>query len=198
MREYREAAKKIKQAAIDNLFSPELDSFVRYGHELADGTFVRENIVDASTLFGLWYFGMFDQTDELFAKTQQQVKERLTNQTDIGGVIRYEHDEYFRSTDKSNPWFITTLWEAQRKLVDPDVNSDDIEYAKGVLAWVESHMYPSGVLAEQLNPYTGESLSATPLAWSHAVYVETVLLYIEALEKNKMCVDCDMRPVAEL
>jgi GH15 family glucan-1,4-alpha-glucosidase len=40
-------------------------------------------------------------------------------------------------------------------------------------------MYPSGVLAEQLNPYTGESLSATPLVWSHAVYVKTVLLYLQ-------------------
>jgi GH15 family glucan-1,4-alpha-glucosidase len=40
----------------------------------------------------------------------------------------------------------------------------------------------SGVLSEQLNPYTGEQLSASPLTWSHAEYVETI---IELLKKKK-------------
>jgi hypothetical protein len=33
---------------------------------------------------------------------------------------------------------------------------------------------PSGVLAEQLNPITGEPLSVSPLTWSHATYIATV------------------------
>ncbi len=198
MRKYRDAAKDIKKATSTYLFSPELDSFVRYGFESDDGSFVREEIVDASTLFGLWYFGMMDQDDPLFVATHQAVMKRLSNPTDVGGIIRYENDAYFRSTDKSNPWFITTMWEAQRRLKKKVVDDEDISYTERVLDWVIGHMYPSGVLAEQLNPYTGESLSATPLVWSHAVYVETVLLYIEVLEKKGVCKDCEIPQIPEL
>jgi len=35
------------------------------------------------------------------------------------------------------------------------------------------------VLAEQLNPLTGEPLSVAPLTWSHATFVETVLDFVE-------------------
>jgi GH15 family glucan-1,4-alpha-glucosidase len=58
------------------------------------------------------------------------------------------------------------------------------------MTWVASHMYPSGVLAEQLNPYTGESLSATPLVWSHAVYVETVMQYLDGIHALGQCPEC--------
>ena len=40
--------------------------------------------------------------------------------------------------------------------------------------------YYRGILAEQLHCYTGEPLSVAPLTWSHATFVETVLLYVEA------------------
>jgi GH15 family glucan-1,4-alpha-glucosidase len=40
----------------------------------------------------------------------------------------------------------------------------------------------SGMLSEQLNPYTGEPISATPLTWSHAEFVRTVIEYDK---KNK-------------
>jgi GH15 family glucan-1,4-alpha-glucosidase len=59
------------------------------------------------------------------------------------------------------------------------VTLEDLQYVEQILNWTLQYKFQSGVLAEQLNPYTGESLSATPLVWSHAVYVETVLLYIE-------------------
>jgi GH15 family glucan-1,4-alpha-glucosidase len=32
----------------------------------------------------------------------------------------------------------------------------------------------SGVLSEQIHPYTGEQISATPLIWSHAEFVDTI------------------------
>jgi GH15 family glucan-1,4-alpha-glucosidase len=76
------------------------------------------------------------------------------------------------------------MWEAQRKLRCQACNEDDIAYAKQVFDWVLEHQYASGVLAEQLNPYTGESKSATPLVWSHAVFVETTLYYIKAMREH--------------
>lgn len=197
MREYKDAAKGIKQAAVKYLYSAEIGSFIRYVHT-DDKTVVAEKTVDSSSLFGLWYFGMFEQSDELFQKTLQVTLAKLSNPTMVGGMIRYENDAYFRSTDRSNPWFITTLWEALRRLHLTEVTAADIEFAKNTLDWVSSHMYPSGVLAEQMNPYTGESLSATPLAWSHSVYVETVLKLIEILESKGLCAGCEVKPVAEL
>jgi GH15 family glucan-1,4-alpha-glucosidase len=37
------------------------------------------------------------------------------------------------------------------------------------------HALPSGVLSEQINPSTGAPLSVTPLVWSHAELINTLL-----------------------
>lgn len=189
MREYLEAAKSIKKAAIQHLFSKKLNSFVRFA-TIEHGAVTQHEIVDASSLFGLWYFGMLAEDDPLLQTTEEQVNIRLKNPTELGGFIRYENDEYFRSTDKSNPWFITTMWEALRVLHRSILSDADFEFVKDTLSWVESHMTSSGVLAEQLDPYSAKSLSATPLVWSHAVYVELVLLYILRLEEAGLCGEC--------
>jgi oligosaccharide amylase len=182
MRDYRDAAQAIKKAAITHLYNERLQSFIRIA--TVDGKqVVQDETVDASSLFGLWYFEMLDQNDPLFMSTQQAVTQRLTNPTPLGGVIRYERDNYFKDTDQSNPWFITTMWEAQRRLRGANCTEQDLGFAKQVFDWVLAHQYQSGVLAEQLNPYTGESRSATPLVWSHAVFVETTLHYLAALKK---------------
>ncbi len=179
MRKYKQTAQEIKDAALKYLFSEELDSFVRIAYQDPQGVLRQEQVVDASSLFGLWYFGMLEQSHPLFQKTLSQVRTRLRSPAKVGGYIRYERDEYFKDTDISNSWIITTLWEALRKLYKPEVTQHDLQYVEDVLNWVVEHRYNSGVLAEQLNPYTGESRSATPLVWSHAVYVETILKYIE-------------------
>lgn len=179
MRKYKQTAQEIKDAAIKYLFSEELDSFVRIAYQDNQNLLHQEQVVDASSLFGLWYFGMLEQSHPLFQKTLTQVRARLRSPAMVGGYIRYEKDEYFKDTDISNTWIITTLWEALRKLYKPEVTQHDLAYVSDVLDWVVKHRYNSGVLAEQLNPYTGESRSATPLVWSHAVYVETVLKYLE-------------------
>jgi oligosaccharide amylase len=183
MRTYRDAAKEIKQAATRHLYNAEVRSFIRIATVTEDGNVVQDVTVDASSLYGLWYFGMLDQTDPLFINTVEAVKQRLTNPHPAGGVIRYEHDNYFRDTDASNPWLITTMWEARRRLSQQQPTMEDVDFTKGILEWVAAHMYPSGVLAEQMNPYTSESKSATPLAWSHAVYVELVLQYVAVLRR---------------
>lgn len=193
MRRYQDAAKGIKKAAMEHLFDEELNAFIRIAKVDDQGQLHPEKVVDSSSLFGLWYFGMLDQDHSMFQGTLEQVQQRLKNPTELGGYIRYEDDAYFRSTDKPNPWFITTMWEAQRRLQQDEVTDHDLEYVRRTLDWVEAHAYPSGVLAEQLHPYTRESLSATPLVWSHAVYVETTLLYIKALEKRGLCVECQIQ-----
>jgi GH15 family glucan-1,4-alpha-glucosidase len=182
MRDYKAAAAEIKEVMLQHLYSQKLTSFIR-DVEYVDGKVIPNEVVDASSLFGLWYFEVLPQDHPLFKNTLIQVTGRLKNPTEAGGFIRYERDNYFKSTDRSNPWFITTLWEAQRRLKVAAPSNEDLEYVKQTLDWVTSLMYPSGVLAEQINPYTRESLSATPLAWSHAVYIETVLDYVDKVRE---------------
>jgi GH15 family glucan-1,4-alpha-glucosidase len=38
---------------------------------------------------------------------------------------------------------------------------------------------PSGVLAEQVDPLTGEEMSVSPLTWSHSTFVATVMSYLK-------------------
>lgn len=197
MREYKKVAKEIKQAAIDHLFSEKLQSFVRIAN-IVDGKVVHDETIDSSSIFGLWYFGMFQQDDPLFVKSHEQMVNRLKNPTELGGYIRYENDNYFKSTDKSNPWFITTMWEAQRVLAKDICTKEDITYVEEVINWVLSHVYKSGILAEQLNPYTLESLSATPLVWSHAVYVETMLSYLKRKKDLELGNNGETTPVYTL
>jgi len=189
MRRYKKAAEELKEAMIKHLYSERLQSFVRIATVEGDKV-THENTVDASSLFGLWYFKALDQNDPLFISSQQQMVQRLTNPTEIGGLIRYENDNYFKDKDKSNPWLITTMWEALRLLHKEEVTKEDLKEVEKVLAWIEDKMYASGVLPEQLDPYTGASLSATPLVWSHAVYIELVLEYVKAKKNldNDVCV----------
>ena len=56
-------------------------------------------------------------------------------------------------------------------------------------------MISSGMMSEQLDPQTGEQISASPLVWSHAEFVHTVIDYLEKLEEMGICVACN--PVSE-
>src|SRR5207237_1712988 len=54
-----------------------------------------------------------------------------------------------------------------------------------------------GVLAEQVNPYTTEPISVSPLTWSHATVVSTAIKYLEKLEELQLCGSCN-QPVYRL
>lgn len=80
-----------------------------------------------------------------------------------------------------NPWFICTLWLARYHIAAARTGSDLKEAVK-LLQWVCDHALPSGVLAEQVHPYTNEPMSVSPLTWSHADFISTVH---EFLQKNR-------------
>jgi GH15 family glucan-1,4-alpha-glucosidase len=50
----------------------------------------------------------------------------------------------------------------------------DLEPAMKLLQWAADRALPSGVLPEQVDPYTGRPISVAPLTWSHASYVLAV------------------------
>jgi GH15 family glucan-1,4-alpha-glucosidase len=115
------------------------------------------------------------------------IREKLWIKTPVGGIARYENDGYHQVSQDienvpGNPWFISTLWIAEW-LARTARSREDLTPAKELLEWVVEHSLPSGVLAEQIHPYSGEPLSVSPLTWSHAAYVNTTLAYLEAIKR---------------
>ena len=107
----------------------------------------------------------------------------LAVHTQIGGMARYTNDVYHAVVQPSqdipgNPWIITTLWDAQWDIACAK-ELRDLESAREKLNWVKRYASGTGLLAEQLNPLTGAPLSVSPLTWSHATYVETMLQFVE-------------------
>ena len=57
---------------------------------------------------------------------------------------------------------------------------EELAKALEIIEWTADHALPSGVLAEQMNPLTGEPVSVSPLTWSHSTFVATVMNYLRA------------------
>lgn len=170
---YWEAAQRMKEAFIKYMYLDE-GYFARM-IKVEEGrvTYTDKNI-DAS-LYSLFAFGMFDVSDSMVESSMKAVVDNLWVKTDIGGVARYIDDPYYRISPDTpgNPWFITTLWVAFYH-----IETGDKEKALKLLHWVADRTLPSGVLSEQLNPYTNEPISVSPLTWSHATFIEAVHRYM--------------------
>jgi len=178
---YRGAADEIRAGAEAHLWSTNLGRFVRMASRREDGRWDVDEVLDAS-IHGLWYFGMFAPDDPRIVATMKAVKDRLWVKTDVGGVARYEGDVYHKVSDDvakvpGNPWFICTLWLAQWYVALAKTPAE-LQPALEILEWASSRSLPSGVMAEQVNPFTNEPLSVSPLTWSHATFVKTVHEYL--------------------
>lgn len=192
-REFYQAAREVKAAALARLVHPERGTFVRRLAAEADGGYSQDDTPDSSLLL-LPRFGLVEATDPVMIKTAEWVREALWVPTDIGGMARYRDDWYQRvappeSGIPGNPWFICTLWYASH-LIDRAASEEDLAPARDILVTVANQAEPSGVLAEQINPYNGTSVSVAPLTWSHAAYVDTVLAYRDKLLSLNRCRTC--------
>jgi GH15 family glucan-1,4-alpha-glucosidase len=178
---YRSAAAEIRAGAEAHLWSPDAGCFARMINQRADGGWDVDPTVDSS-LTGLWYFGMFAPDDPRIVATMRTVHDRLWVKTGVGGVARYENDTYHQVSQDianvpGNPWFICALWLAQWHIATAQA-ADDLQPALEILDWAVAHALPSGVMAEQVHPYTNAPLSVSPLTWSHATLVTAVREYV--------------------
>jgi GH15 family glucan-1,4-alpha-glucosidase len=178
---YLDTAEKMKKAIIKYLYNQDLGMFVKLIN-FKDGEVVSDNTLDMSSFYGVFKFGVLDHGDILMKKSIATIEEKLCMKTGITGVPRYEEDNYFRPSKNMppNPWFVTTLWLAQYYIAEAK-KEEDLDVVKEIFNWVCKHALSTGILSEQLNPYTGEQLSATPLTWSHAEYLITIIDYLEKL-----------------
>ena len=110
------------------------------------------------------------------------VEKNLWIDTEIGGVARFESDGYMRVSEiaTGNAWFICTLWLADYRIAVAK-SKKDLKGALEILEWTTKRALPSGVLAEQVHPLTGEAVSVSPLTWSHSTFVATVMNYLRKL-----------------
>lgn len=167
---WRRAAEKMRQS-LDTLYHP--DGYFRKGFLLqADGSLTYDDVLDISNLYGPFMFAKLPLDDPRMVSTLKAVESRLFNTSPIGGVIRYEHDGYFLSKQqyKGNPWVVCSLWLAQ--CYNGLGRSDE---ADKLLQWSLDRAYPSSALSEQFDPESGTALGVTPLVWSHAELINTLL-----------------------
>jgi len=180
---YRAVANDLRRVMKDHLFDPELKSFVRVAY-LEDDQVRRVPVVDMSSLYGLWYYDVLEPDDPMYLGTVAAVEDKLRIRHGIGGFVRYEGDRYFKddTQEVSNPWIITTLWDLQRRLKYATKLAELQGYMQEI-QWTIDRLGDFPLLAEQYDPDTGAPRSVMPLAWSHAVYVETILLYLARYEE---------------
>lgn len=184
-RRYDEAASEIRAGMDAYLWRPELNRFARMINITAGGSVQVDGTVDAS-LWGLFYFDAYPAGDPRVQATMKATRDHLWCKTPVGGMARYSNDYYHQVSQDignvpGNPWFICTLWYADYLIATAN-SPEDLHAALAILEWVDAHKLPSGVLAEQVHPYTNAPMSVAPLTWSHATYVATVQAYLEKLE----------------
>lgn len=178
---WRLAADDIYEAAHKHLYNKERQSFHKGIIVNDQGVISYDDRIDSSSVFGAFMFGLFPIREPELQHALQSLLKAFPTQKGNYGLPRYENDSYLRADQSTpgNPWFISSLWLAQYC-----VEAGETQKAYKIIEWVQSHTTSTGVLSEQINPHTGESLSVAPLSWSHAELVATMLDLITEPEKS--------------
>jgi glucoamylase len=181
--EFCEGADRMRGSLLRRLWSEDHGRFARMAVLDDDGTYRLDMTPDASG-YALFAFDALPADDPRVESHMQTIRERLWVQTPIGGIARYTDDPYHRVVyDRpqevpGNPWAICTLWYASW-LIARATSLEELEQALPYLRWCRERALPSGVLAEQFDPLTGDPMSVSPLTWSHAVVLSTWIEYAE-------------------
>lgn len=129
-------------------------------------------IVDVSLLGVSVPFAVVAPNSPQAVRTAEAVEKALTVDG-VGGIKRYEDDTYIGG----NPWILTTLWLAQFR-----ARNGQVEDARRLLDWAVAHHNGAGLLPEQVDRHTGETAWVVPLTWSHAMFILAVHLIDEAVK----------------
>ena len=135
--------------------------------------------VDSRTS-AIFLYGGFQASGKEVTETMNTILDRLWIGKGVGGLARYENDEYQRASKDAtgNPWLISTLWLARWHIARAR-SMLELNEGMELLVWAANSALPSGVMAEQIHPFTGVPVSVSPLVWSHAEFVIAVCEYLE-------------------
>ncbi|MDA1008475.1 MAG: glycoside hydrolase family 15 protein [Planctomycetota bacterium] len=179
--EFAHGASQMRAALIQHLWDEERGQFARMATP-ADGSTYRLDFTFDAAAAGLFKFGALSADDPRVVRHMESMRKALWCQTEIGGIARYQNDYYHqiekRDTDRvpGNPWIICTLWIAEW-IIARATSVEQLKEAEMYIEWAAARAAPSGILAEQCHPYTGEPLSVSPLTWSHAEFLATSIAY---------------------
>ncbi len=182
---YRDRAELMKKAILTHLYDVSTGMFVKLVRHERSGL-VYDKTADMSSFFGILMFGVLEPWDKRIETAFKVMSEKLKVPTSFGGYMRYEGDRYYKTGHDAPPnaWCITTLWVARYYIMSAK-QKKDLTKAHEILRWVYDRATKSGVLPEQIHPFTGAHLSTAPLVWSHAEYVITVDEYLKKLASFK-------------
>jgi GH15 family glucan-1,4-alpha-glucosidase len=167
---WRDTTESIKNS-MEKLYDTETSTFIKGFILQQDGSVIKDSTIDVSSMYGMFMFGPIDHQKQVddFMKV---ITETILDRSPSGGAPRYEHDSYMRMKPQytGNPWFITSLWIAQYFS-----ENNQVTHARSIVDWVLSKANQSGMLSEQIDPETSVSVGVSPLVWSHAELINTVL-----------------------
>ncbi len=158
-------------ASQDAFYNTERKAFRKSLLLTEDGSLQFDNTIDVSSWYGVFMFDYCNDKKKI-TEAAKTIETELLHSAPVGGVPRYEYDNYFASQPqyKGNPWFVTTLWLAQFY-----VRTGNTQSALELIDWSLAHTSSSGTLAEQVHPESGMHTGVSPLVWSHAELVNTML-----------------------
>lgn len=187
---FQKVAEEIKKGILEYLYDDKEGIFYKMVN-FKDDNPIYDRTLDMSSVYGIFAFGVLPARDSRVEKCIKNVERRLWAKTSIEGIARYEGDLFHKKGDNipGNPWFITTLWLAQYYIARAE-KEEDVVVAKEWMNWTVDNSLASGVLSEQLDPHTGEQISAAPLTWSHAEFIITIVNYLEKMEEFGLCKKC--------
>lgn len=168
---WRAAADDIASAAHKYLYNTERNMFYR-GIKVENGHVEGDGVIDLSSLFGAFMFGLFPVEGEQMKESVATIEELFSRNGSIKGLPRYENDNYYRVDPQSpgNLWVITALWIAQYY-----TEIGEATKTREILDWVMNIAGTTGILPEQLGPHDERWVSVAPLTWSHAEFMATLL-----------------------
>lgn len=180
--EFTEGAERMRGAMMRHLWVPGQQRFARMATPLEDGSYRLDMTTDAAN-YAVFAFGALPPSHPAVLAEMSAIRQRLWIKTEVGGVARYERD-YYHQIERDdiervpgNPWAICTLWMAQHAIAIA-TNVEELEQALPYVEWARDRALSSGVLAEQFDPHTAEPVSVSPLTWSHATVITTVMQYL--------------------
>lgn len=185
-RTYQVVAARMQSAIVEHLYDPELKMFVKQVRHTDDGEIEYDRTIDTSSFHGVVLFEVLELDSPEIKQSLKTIEKVLQVDSSSQGFVRYQNDTYYtmQEAGSPNPWVITTLWVAQY-YIKIAKKVGDLKRPLELLEWTASHAAPGGTLAEQMHPHTREHRSASPLIWSHAEYVLTIDMYLDAIESFK-------------
>ncbi len=165
---WRSTAEDIREAGRRQLFNNERQAFYK-GLHYNDGAPAPDQTIDLSSFYGVFMYGLFPAGSAELAAAAETIRATFGKE-DSPVLPRYEDDNYQRESELPNAWYITTLWMAQYHIEC----GEDFE-AEKIISWVEQSIDSSQMLSEQLSAVDTGPRSVSPLAWSHAEYMGSIL-----------------------